>query len=166
VISRFTAYHNGHAGINHGSYINSFLYKDCVLHGNRFAGVESHALSYSSTMQTFSRLRCDQAGLSDYCVVTKPHLAEPMAPVQFVQSRFRGYGKAAFGFLDEASPFQNLFNVTDCIFEGNEFWLGPGIHPASRIRLQDPSHGTLTLRRADQPGVFRPEWNASVSPIG
>jgi hypothetical protein len=51
------------------------------------------------------------------------------------------------------------------VFEGNEFWLGPDINPATGIRVHDAAHGNITLRRADQPGIFRPEWNASVSPF-
>jgi hypothetical protein len=165
VVSRFTAYHNGWAGIDHGAYLSSFLYKDCVLYGNRFAAIESRALSFSSPTQTLSRVRCDQAGLSPYCVVTTPHLAAPAAPVQFKECHFRGYGKAAFGFVDQASPFPNIFNIVDSVFEGNEFWLGPDINPATGIRVHDAAHGNITLRRADQPGIFRPEWNASVSPF-
>lgn len=163
VISRFTAYHNGRSGVKQGAYVVGFQYQDSFLYGNRFAAIEEHALSLSSPLHMFSRVRCDQAGLSPHCVVTAPHLGAAEAPVLFVDTEFHGYSKAAFGFLDAASPFPNLFNIVDCGFEGNEFWLGPDIHPASRIRLQDPSHGNLTLRRLDQPGMIRPEWNASVS---
>jgi hypothetical protein len=165
VINRFIAYHNGRTGIKHGSYLNSFRYDDSILYGNGFAAIEAHALSFGSPVQTFSRLRCDQAGLSPYCVVTKPHLGAPAAPVQFVESRFRGYSKAAFGIVDEGSPFPDLLSVVDCTFEGNEFWFGPGVHVDSRVRVLDPIHGSITLRRADQPGVFRPEWNARVNHI-
>jgi hypothetical protein len=163
VVSRFIAYHNGHAGIKHGAYANSFLYENSILYANRFAGVEAHALSFSSPVQTFSRLQCDQAGLSPYCVATATHLAEPSAPVEFFDCRFSGYAEAAFGFVDQTSPFPNLFNIADCSFEGNEFWLDANTHVGSRIRVQDPVHGSLTLRRADQPGTFRAEWNASVT---
>jgi hypothetical protein len=166
VVSRFTAYHNGWAGIDHGAYLSGFLYKDCVLYGNRFAAIEAHALSFGSPTQTFSRLRCDQAGLSPYSVVTVTHLAEPSAAVQFEDCHFRGYSKAAFGFIDKGSPFANLFDIQGCSFDGNGFWLSVDIHQGSRIRVQDPIHGSITLRRADQPGVPRPEWNASVSPLG
>jgi hypothetical protein len=163
VISRFTAYHNGRAGILHGAYTNGFRYEDSVLYGNRFAAVDSHALSLSTPLLTFSGIRCDQAGLSPYCVVTTEHVAEAVAPARFEGCRFRGYGKAAFGFVDPSSPFPNLYTIVDCSFEQNEFWLANDVHAATRIRVVDPVHGSITLRRADQPGVFNPEWNASVS---
>jgi hypothetical protein len=163
VVSRFIGYHNGHAGIKHGAYANGFLYENSILYANRFAGVEAHALSFSSPVQTFSRLQCDQAGLSPYCVATATHLAEPFAPVHFLECRFGGYATAAFGFVDQTSPFPNLFNIVNCAFEGNEFWLDANTHVGTRIGVQDPVYGALTLRRGDQPGTFKPEWNASVS---
>jgi hypothetical protein len=165
VISRYTAYHNGRAGILHGAYTNGFHYVDSVLYGNRFAAIDSHALSLSAPLLTFTGIRCDQAGLSPYCVVTTEHVAAPVAPARFVGCHFRGYGTAAFGFVDPGSPFPNLYTLTDCTFEGNEFWLASDIHVGSRIRVLDPVHGSITLRRADQLGVFHPEWNASVSNI-
>lgn len=165
VITRFTAYHNGRAGIKHGAYANGFLYEDSVLYGNRLASIEAHALSLSSPIQTFSNLLCDQAGLSPYCVVTTPHLAAPGAPVQFVGCRLRGHTKAAFGFVDQESLFPDVFSIVNSTLEGNEFWLGPSIHAGSRIRFLHPTEGILTVRRADQPGEFKPEWNASVTRI-
>lgn len=165
VIMRFIGYHNGRAGIFHGSYTNSFRYEDSVLYGNGFASVDSHAVSFASPIQSFSNLRCDQAGLSPYCIMTTPHPTPSLAPVQFTGCRFRGFTKAAFGFVDSPSAFPNVYSVVNCAFEGNPFWLAPDIHPGSRIRVQDAIHGSITLRRADQPGVFRPEWNASVSPL-
>lgn len=165
VISRFTGYHNGRVGIFHGSYTNGFLYKDSVLYGNASAAIDSHAVSVASPVHTFSGLRCDQAGLSAHCVVTTSHPVPPLAPTQFLGCRFRRYRESAFGFIDKGSPFPNLVSVTNCAFDGNEFWLGPDIHAASRIRLLDAVHGSITLRRADQPGEFRPVWNASVSHV-
>lgn len=162
-ISGFTAYHNGRFGIMHGYYSNGFGYEDCVLFGNRLASLVTLAASTASPVQKFSGLRCDQAGFSPHCVVSLQRIAPPKSPVQFVGCRFRGYTNAAFGFIDENSPFANSFNIVNCSFEGNEFWLGSTIHPASQIRVDDAIRGTLTLRRADQPGALRPEWNARVS---
>lgn len=163
VISRFIGYHIGQVGIFQGSYTNSFRYEDSVLYANGLAAVDSHAVSFASPIQSFSNLRCDQAGLSPYCVVTTPHPTPSLAPVRFTGCRFRGFTKAAFGFVDSPSAFPNVYSVANCAFEGNPFWLALDIHPGSRIQVQDPLHGSITLRRADQPGVLHPEWNASVS---
>jgi hypothetical protein len=164
VLSRFIGYHNGRYGILNGFYSNGFVYKDSILYSNGEASVGATAVSVSSPLQSFSGIRCNQAGLSPYCVVSAQRVLLPQAAVDFADCRFSGYTKAAFGFIDPA-PFPHRFSIKDCTFEGNEFWLGADIHPASRIRFQHPADGLLTLRRADQPGEFRPKWNASVSRI-
>jgi hypothetical protein len=162
VASRFTAYHNGRFGIHNGQYANGFLFEDSVLYGNKLGALLSNAASFASASQRFTGVVFDQAGLSDYCVLGADLVLVPRRPVQFVGCRFRGYGKAALGFVD-TPPFPNDLTLLNCTFEGNEFWLAPDIHPATRIRVQDPVHGMITVRRADQAGTFRPEWNASVS---
>lgn len=162
-IKGFIGYHNGRFGIMHGYYFNGFGYENCVLFGNKLASIVSLAVSTASPVQEFAGIRCDQAGLSPHCVVSLQRIAPPKSPVHFLGCRFRGYTKAAFGFVDENSPFPNSFNIVDCGFEGNEFWLGSTIHPASQIHVKDAIRGSITLRRADQPGALRSEWNASVS---
>jgi hypothetical protein len=164
VISRFSAYHNGRFGILHGFYSNGFLYKDSILYANGYGSVAAIAVSRKHASQTFSGLRCDQAGLSDYCVVTSQRVLLPEAPVNFIDCRFRGYRKAAFGLVDPA-PFPHFLSIQSCTFEANEFWLGSDIYPTSRVRVNHPMEGLITLRRADQPGEFQPAWNASVSRI-
>lgn len=162
VVSRFTAYHNGRFGIRQGQYVNVFLYEDTVLYGNKVGGVLSNATSRVSPVQRFSGLVCDQAGLSPYCVVGAQLVPVPDKAPEFIECEFRGYNKAAFAFIDPF-PYPNVLNITNCTFEANEFWLASDIHPGTRIDLSDPARGKITLRRADQPGLFRPEWNASVS---
>jgi hypothetical protein len=164
IINRFTAYHNGRFGILHGFYSNGFAYADSILYANGEASVVALAVSVSSPLQVFSGMRCDQAGLSPHCVVGAPRVLLPAAPVHFNGCRFRGYSKAAFGFVDP-TPFPHFFNIKDCSFDRNEFWLGSDIYPASRIRVSHPALGMVTLRRADQPGEYHSEWNASVSRI-
>lgn len=39
VITRFTAYRNGDNGIQHGAYVNEYVYRDCVLVENRNRGI-------------------------------------------------------------------------------------------------------------------------------
>jgi hypothetical protein len=171
LITRFIAYHNGASGIMHGAYRNRYRYEDSILFANRVSAIELWALSVLPPELSFVNVLCDQAGLSDYCVRTKKHTLPGLAPALFQACHFRGDRKAAFGFeapLSTTDP--NNFNpeihrVVNCSFEGNEFWLAGDIRPESLIQVQDGLLGTLQLRRADQPGVPRPEWNASVTAL-
>lgn len=162
VVNRFTAYHNGLFGIRQGQYVNVFQYNDTVLYGNKGGGVLSNATSWVAPIQRFSRLVCNQAGLSDYCVVGAQLVPVPEMPPEFSECQFRGYKKAAFAFVDPL-PYPNVLTIVNCTFEANEFWLASDIHPGTRIDLTDPARGKVSLRRADQPGLFRPDWNASVT---
>jgi hypothetical protein len=166
IVNHFTGFHNGRFGIMNGHYDNAFQYNNCTLYGNRLAAIVPLARAFNVPPQRFWALYCDQAGLSDHCVWDLQRVAPPEAPTQFVECHFRGYKKAAFGFVAPVSPFPNYFVISDCVFEANEFWLASNIHPESRIVVKDSVHGDLILRRADQPGVFRPEWNASVANNG
>jgi hypothetical protein len=163
VISRFHAYHNGNVGIDHGAYRNRFVYEDSILYGNLSGAVMIHALSDPPPHMRMLRLLCDGGGLSDYAVVMVRHFIDG-DPVEITGCTFRGYKKAAFActFNENVQPDRAV--LTDCTFEGNQFWLESNIHPGTAIRVQDSVLGNITLRRWDQPGVLQPEWNASVTP--
>jgi hypothetical protein len=170
VITRFTAYHNGGAGISHGAYNNPYVYRDSTLHGNGAGAVILHANSgFGSSPLLFENLVCRGAGRSDYLVVADRHNGSLGAqPVQFAGCSFSGAGKAAFGWTyegDNGPSTGELVDVVGCRFDGNEFWLASGIAADSRIRVQDRSHGSIVLRRADQQGEFRPQWNARVQQL-
>jgi hypothetical protein len=158
-ITRFAAYHNG-AGIYHGAYSNSYLYEDGVLYGNRRA-IVIRALAHLPGLR-FERMRCDGAGIAEYLIVTVEHKSRSKHATVMSGCVFRGAQKAAIGWLavDPNNPEQ--FDIVDCSFEGNEFWLDTNIHPDSYIRVQDPVHGSIALQRADKAGEYRPEWNARV----
>ena len=47
--------------------------------------------------------------------------------------------------------------------EGNEFWLADDVPATTVLNVDGGQHGSLVVRRADQPGDARPEWNASVT---
>jgi hypothetical protein len=49
------------------------------------------------------------------------------------------------------------------VFGGSAFWLGPSIPSGCRVSVDDAVNGRLSLRRVDQPGTPRPEWNAAVT---
>jgi hypothetical protein len=167
VISDYVGYHNTEAGISHGAYQNPYVYRDSVLYGNGYAAVAVHATA-SARPLSFANLICDGAGLSDYLVVAERHepRLEVGSPTTFSGCRFRGAGKAAFGFVydgEDGPSNTELFSVTNCRFDGNEFWLAGDIQPGSQIAVSDPVLGSLLLRRSDQPGRLVPEWNAKVS---
>ncbi|HWD42251.1 MAG TPA: hypothetical protein VHM23_00765, partial [Actinomycetota bacterium] len=79
---------------------------------------------------------------------------------------FTGARKAAFGFVydgGDGPSNREWFSVSNCRFDGNEFWLDGGIQPGSQIAVSGSDLGSLLLRRADQPGRLVREWNAKVS---
>ena len=167
VISDYVGYHNTEAGISHGAYQNPYVYRDSVLYGNGYAAVAVHATASGKPL-SFANLVCDGAGLSDYLVVAERHepRLEVGSPTTFTGCTFRRARKAAFGFVydgEDGPSNTELFSVSNCRFQGNEFWLAGDIQPASQIAVSDPVLGSLLLRRADQPGRLVPEWNAKVS---
>jgi G8 domain len=170
VISGFVGYHNVEAGIAHGAYANPYVYRDSILYGNGYAAVAVHATSRTeaSSPLTFANLTCDGAGLSDHLVVSERHLAEMRVttPTVFSGCSFTGARVGAFGWVYEGEDGPSnleLFSVLGCRFDGNEFWLADGILAGSRISVRDRIHGSLLLRRADQPGSLQPRWNARVT---
>jgi G8 domain-containing protein len=66
VIDRFVAYHNGNAGIEHGAYLNAYVYRDVTLVGNAEAGVQLHAESSDRGDLRFERTTIDGAGITRF----------------------------------------------------------------------------------------------------
>jgi hypothetical protein len=66
--------------------------------------------------------------------------------------------------IPEGGDHPQLYDIVDCRFEGNELWLADDVPADTLLRLSDGTGGSLLVRRADQPGEPRPDWNASVSP--
>jgi hypothetical protein len=166
VISNFTAYHNHGAGISHGAYNNRYTYKDSVLYGNREGAVILHADSWGGPQSPlqFVNLACNAAGQSDYLVVAPRHNGDnELPPPRFVNCSFTGAKKAAFGWTyqgEDGESTDEIVDVIDCRFEGTPFWLASGIGADSRIRVKDPVHGSIVLRRVDRPGTLVSQWNA------
>ncbi|MGH2635421.1 MAG: hypothetical protein ACRDHU_04665 [Actinomycetota bacterium] len=163
VISEFVGYHNRGYGIVHGAHRNPYWYLDSILYGNAAGGVRLSALSRNTEAMTFGRVLFDQAGMSPHCVRTAPHARPGQAPGVFQGCEFKGYTDSAMAFESIGPAAEaELFDVSDCAFEGNEFWLDSQIHADSIIRVFDTALGTISLHRADQEGEWRPEWNARV----
>lgn len=177
VLDGFVAYHNGRYGSTDGAYTNAVRYVDCIYYGNghKTAAIHGKATSGkgipSERPKGFIGLHVDQAGASDYCVEFAGHVNDPEGGRTVLQGcDFRGHKVAAVGFVNSIQPSANvpdLVDVIDCTFDGKEFWLGPNIHPDSRIRVQDPERGAIQLARWDQilEGDYRPDWNARVRTI-
>jgi hypothetical protein len=167
-VDRFVAYHNGGAGIEHGAYRNPYRYTDSILFGNARAAVQIHAAarpSRAGSSMRFVNVICDGAGLSDFGLMTEPKVQPPDLPTEVTRCTFRRFRRAAIGFVDGGSRHPDVFDIVDCDFDGNEFWLEPDIDEASVIRVQDEVHGSIQLRRADQAGDLNDAWNARVTDI-
>lgn len=170
-LRRISSFHNGGAGMAHGAYVNPYRYAESVLYANRTASVLMHANSSKATDghgAILEGLHCDGAGLHDYAVMVVKHSLAGTTPTVMRNCAFKGYRKAAVGFVYEGAngpSTPELIDFVDCWYEGNEFWLAPGILPASLVRVQDTQRGALALRRVDQPGQVNSAWNASVTTI-
>ncbi len=170
-LRRISSFHNGGAGMAHGAYVNPYRYAESVLYANGAASVLMHANSSKALDghgAILEGLHCDGAGLHDYAVVVVKHSLAGTTPTVMRSCAFMGYRKAAVGFVYEGAngpSTPELIDFVDCWYSGNEFWLAPGIQPASLVRVQDAQHGSLALRRIDQPGTVNAAWNASVTPI-
>jgi hypothetical protein len=166
VITRFTAYHNAGAGISHGAYNNRYVYKNSTLHGNRSGALLVHANSGEDPPPLlFANLACHGAGQSDYLVTFDRHNGEVGIPTRFDGCSFKGARKAAFGWLyqgEDGDSTDEVFDIVNCTFAGNEFYLAPGIAANSRIRVRDRVRGSIVLQRRDRAGAFQAKWNARV----
>lgn len=169
VVTRFTGYHNGTAGISHGAYNNRYRYEDCVLYGNADSALLLHAVSAAVPTLKFVGLWCDGAGLSNYGVKVWRHTLAPSAATQMVNCSFRGFKTAGVGVVYDGlngATQASLIDLIDCTFVGNELWLASTINPASIVRVQDSVRGVQRVQRADQAGgILRSAWNAKVTPI-
>lgn len=167
VIDRYVGYHNGKTGISHGAYQNGYRYQNSILYGNGKTAIEIHSVSKSQIRQGFVNILCDGAGLTDNVITVEKHQL-PGNVTDIIGCEFKGYNVAAIGFNydgrnGESEP--ERFEIVDCRYHGNEFWLDDNIVAESAIKVQDAVHGAILLRRRDQPGELRPEWNARVTRI-
>ena len=80
-LDRFTGYHNGYAGIEHGAYTNEYHYRDSVLFGNYQAGLVLHATSKEKLPPTsFERSYVDGAGVTKNAVLLESPLNTDQPP--------------------------------------------------------------------------------------
>jgi hypothetical protein len=163
VIVRLISYHNRISGTKHGTYVNRFRYLDSVFFGNGYAQV----LGWGAAGSSFENLLCDAGGLAPYAMLLPGRSLLPDTAVTTVRNcMFRGYLDAAIlceGNLGDTRLYSTRWQVLDCDYgSGNQFWVTDTIHEGTEIQVQDAVLGSLLLRRKDQAGVPRPEWNASL----
>jgi hypothetical protein len=107
-IDRFTAYHNGYAGIEHGAYTNEYHYRDNVLYGNLVAAVILHATSLDSPPTTsFERPYIDGGGLSQNAVLLETPTNTDQPPTLWCGATILGLKGPAY-FIDYTGPDSTL----------------------------------------------------------
>jgi hypothetical protein len=167
IVDRFTAYHC-EFGVIAGSYTNLASYRDNTVYACRSKGLVIGAVPGSpdggNRAITYEGMYVDQAGLTDYAVEITGHLIDSEVETQVVGCHFTG-GRRAQVALAEYGEFHQLYGFEDCTFGGNELWLADGVPPHTKLRIADAERGALVVRRADQGGERRPEWNAAVSRV-
>jgi hypothetical protein len=166
IVTGFTAYHCG-LGIFAGSYSNLTSYRDCTIYACEDQGLVISALpakrgDKSGETITYEGMYVDQAGLTDYAVLITKHLSRGGRVTMISGSTFMGGRQAQIG-LPEGGDHPQLYDITACSFEGNEFWLADDVSVETLLNVTDSSAGSFTIRRADQPGELRAAWNASVT---
>jgi hypothetical protein len=101
-IRRFTAYHNGGAGIEHGAYANAYHYDDLTLFGNLEAGIHLHALGRDQAggLQ-FQCVDVDGAGITRVGTTISPSPVDG-DPARFRQVTMRNLAGAEFELSADA----------------------------------------------------------------
>ena len=141
MIDGFIAYYNRQAGVEHGAYTNSYVYKNLVLLGNGLA-VHSHALgepgddAFTDT-QIWSKLQTGGGTL-----LIDQHARPPERPVRFVDCDF---GEVVV--RDSGGPERSLYDFIRCGLEPSDFDLS-GARSDSVFRVQR-NDGTAYQLRGD-----------------
>ena len=167
VVEDFACYHNGTAGIGHGAYVTSYLYRNGYLYKNGSAAIDLHANSNSSVAQRFVGLHCIAGPASDYGVRVLKHTLQPGRPTEFVACRFEAQRKAAIGMAYDGSngaTTPELFDIVLCESTSPLLRLRNDTLQASVVRVQTADE-TVAATPPGTAGTYRPEWNAMVRPI-
>jgi hypothetical protein len=126
LIDGFIAYYNSQAGVNHGAYLNAYVYKNLVLLNNGVA-VISHALGKPQgnvDTQIWANLKTNGATL-----YIEHHTLEATKPVRFVDCDF---GEVV---VDDAKAEPSEYDFIRCGLEPSDFDLS-GARSNSVFRVQ------------------------------
>ena len=131
-IHGFLAYHNAKSGIEHGAYVNSYIFNNCLLYMNGEEGMLFHAGSRSGA---------DKLTLSNSTVIgpnplaSTQHNGVPIAGyTQIVNCDLRSTNGRVM-FID-GTNFDDLYQVRDCTLSGGtEVVFGPSVTSSSRIEI-------------------------------
>lgn len=168
IVNRFTAYHDAR-GILAGAYSNLVSYRDTTIFACSHQGLVVNAVPEEPRNDpnetiTYEGMYVDQAGLTDFAVEVTGHIVSSERATLVTGGQFRGGNIAQIGF-PEPDVYPQVYTFTDCMFEGNAFWLADGLTEIVDIRVRDATHGSIVLRAAGQDGQVNDAWNAAVSPI-
>ena len=139
LIDRFTAYQDRH-GIRAGSYTNLVSYRDMTVYGCKETGILVIAVPGAPEEQpdlelTYENVYVDQAGMTDFAVEISGHVVEAIKATKVTGCAFRGGTKAQVGF-PEANEYPQLYEFTDCTFDGTAFWLADDLTEVVDIRVR------------------------------
>lgn len=168
IVDRFTAYHDAR-GILAGAYSNLASYRDttiyaCSQQGLVINAVPEEARNGPDETITYEGMYIDQAGLTDFAVEVTGHIVGSERATLVTGGQFRGGNVAQIGF-PEPDEYPQVYTFTDCMFEGNAFWLADGLTEVVDIRVNDAVNGSIVIRPAGREGQLNDAWNAAVSPV-
>lgn len=168
IIDRFTAYHDRH-GIRAGAYSNLVSYRDTTVYACREAGlvvvaVPDSPIDAPDETITYEGMYVDQAGLTEFAMQVTAHIVGSERPTLVTGGHFTGGTRAQVGF-PEAGEYPQVYEFTDCTFDGNAFWLADPLTEIVEVTVRDDVNGAVVLRPAGRSGQFRPEWNATVTAL-
>ena len=135
VIERFTGYYNGLAGILHGAYVNSYVYRDLTLLDNGFrldsdVAVQANAAGRPTSDGTTSRQEWDGIVSDGAAIVLGRHALPPQAPVRFVDCDF------AEVIVGEGPNNFSEWEFVDCAIAPEDVVVR-NINEGSVLRVQD-----------------------------
>lgn len=151
VVPDFTAYHNGHYGIDHGAYFNSYVYQGAVLFGNALGGIILKAVNHpgDSAALTFSDMVIDGAGITPYLVLNGDHVGanDPYPlPTEFHNCTMVGettkkvyVRDVTEGGQEPTQQFKDRWDFVDCGVSASDIEFTADSDPNSLVRVQNGS---------------------------
>lgn len=177
---------NSFKGINHGAYANNYHHLGVEIVGCWWPLVWTAQAWHPVTLEDAD---IDVSGAASGFIVDH-HVFPPSRPVVLRRCRFRGTfaGGSPVGRWSGASPARampprpvlffldypagraeyTVVRLEDCVIPAPLWadlaWFPDNAHPQNRLEVFDAERGAwITLRRADQPGMYDARWNAAVT---